>query len=260
MTPRPHGTCASRQRPHRRWLLPLLALPLHCAAAAGWNASAGVTSDYVQRGLSQTRGKPALQASAVYAGESGWYAGLWTSTIDTGQPAYGLDGADVELDLIAGYNHLTARGVEMDLQLMRYTYPGADDIVDYVHTEIAASVTYQGRLRATVDYSPDFSGISHAGVAYRTAATTAELSFQQPLTPHLSIGLAVGHRAIDADLGRDYDYGSVGLGIGLGRFSILIAQHWTDRNARYQFGSDLAGARTTLTVLFDLRSAHARND
>ena len=41
-----------------------------------------VTTDYVLRGVSQTRGAPALQADLHYTTANGWYAGAWASTVD----------------------------------------------------------------------------------------------------------------------------------------------------------------------------------
>jgi hypothetical protein len=93
----------------------------------------------------------------------------------------------------------------------------------------------------------------------RDSVLTAEASLQQPVGEHVMLGVGLGHRDLDAPFGSDYTYGSVGLGIGFKRISVMLAQHWTDSTARRQFGDDFAGDRTTLTFLIDLSPSDARS-
>jgi len=226
--------------------------------AEGLSAEIAVTSDYVQHGLSQSRGDPAVQSGLTYRARTGLYGGLWASTVDTGLPEYGLTGADAEVDAFAGYHYASGADFDFDLQVVRYSYLGANDRLDYDRTEVSASIDYRSRLRAALSYSPDFSGVSHAGVANDERVVTAEVSFQQPLNEHVTLGIGLGHRDLDAPFGSDYQYGSLGVGIGFGRISVMLAQHWTDDTAHELFGEEIAGDRTTVTVLLDLSPAGAR--
>ena len=48
----------------------------------GVSASVTLASDYMFRGFSQSKGNPALQAGAAWAGASGWIVGAWGSNVD----------------------------------------------------------------------------------------------------------------------------------------------------------------------------------
>ncbi|MBM4196270.1 MAG: hypothetical protein FJ197_04110, partial [Gammaproteobacteria bacterium] len=59
-----------------RFLIIIAAMLAAAAARAEVSASVGVYTDYDFRGISQTEGDPAIQASFDYAGDL-FYASLW---------------------------------------------------------------------------------------------------------------------------------------------------------------------------------------
>ena len=77
----------------------------------------GVT-DYVYRGISQTRGRPALQGLMEVSHESGFYIGAFASNV-----AYPDTNARQELDISGGYR-FDLSGLHIDLGATAYTYPG----------------------------------------------------------------------------------------------------------------------------------------
>ena len=81
-------------------------------AAAELSANAGVFSNYIWRGVSQTGDAAAGQGGIDWGHDSGAYAGVWTSTIAGGQ----------EVDLYAGYGG-EAGGLGYDLGIITYQYP-----------------------------------------------------------------------------------------------------------------------------------------
>src|SRR5688500_1020999 len=66
-------------------------------AEVEWSGSLALTSDYVQQGLSQTRGEPALQGGLRAQLDEQWAVGTWASAIDR----YAGPGANLEIDLYA---------------------------------------------------------------------------------------------------------------------------------------------------------------
>lgn len=81
-------------------------------------------SDYVSRGYSWSAGRPAVQGGLTYSHESGFYTGLWGSSIsDKSWGNIGTDG--VELDLSVGYAGELGSGVGFDIGAVHYAYPGS---------------------------------------------------------------------------------------------------------------------------------------
>jgi uncharacterized protein (TIGR02001 family) len=78
----------------------------------------GIISDYVLRGVSQTRSSPALQTSVVGEHSSGLYVGGLVSNVD-----FKATDVRVEADLIGGYR-TTLSGVRLDLGGTYRSYPG----------------------------------------------------------------------------------------------------------------------------------------
>ncbi len=86
-------------------------------AAADLSANAGVFSNYIWRGVSQTADGAAGQGGIDWGNDSGVYAGVWTSTIAGGQ----------EVDLYAGFAG-EAGGLGYDLGVISYQYPVTPNI------------------------------------------------------------------------------------------------------------------------------------
>ena len=106
---------------------------------------ATLISDYRFRGLTQTNEDPALQGTINVNHESGFYVGVWGSTIDGGTdgstPA--LTGyGDVELDLYGGYTKTFSNGVGVDVGLLYYYYPDGASGLNTDFFEPYASLTY----------------------------------------------------------------------------------------------------------------------
>jgi uncharacterized protein (TIGR02001 family) len=87
-----------------------------------FTSNVALVSNYVFRGLTQTFGKPAIQAGMDYAHASGAYAGLWGSNISSQQYASGT----MELDYYFGYNGKLAGDWGWTAGFYGYYYPGAN--------------------------------------------------------------------------------------------------------------------------------------
>ena len=86
------------------------------------SGGATLVSQYRFRGISLSDENAAVQGTINVQHESGAYAGAWASTLD----GFGeLGGADVEVDLYAGYRTPVASGVTLDAGLLYYAYPGS---------------------------------------------------------------------------------------------------------------------------------------
>jgi len=125
------------------------------SAHAQTTFNAAVTSDYRYRGISQTRLQSAVQAGADHAHSTGWYLGVWASTIKWTEDAGG-DGK-VELDLYAGKRGEIARGFSYDVGVLRYLYAGNE--LGKVKGFANANTT---ELYGQLGYGPAYLKYSHA--------------------------------------------------------------------------------------------------
>ncbi len=83
-----------------------------------------LASEYLYRGIAQTRGKPAIQGGLDYAHKSGLYAGVWASSITWISDATAGASAGVEIDVYGGYKGSITDDFGYDVGVLTYNYPG----------------------------------------------------------------------------------------------------------------------------------------
>tara|TARA_Y100000361_G_scaffold103857_1_gene93564 strand:+ start:587 stop:1216 length:630 start_codon:yes stop_codon:yes gene_type:complete len=98
----------------------VLGLMSSTAYAVEFDGSAGVVSNYVWRGATQSDGKPALQGSVGLTTEKGFYANAWGSQVDYG------DDTTAEVDLTVGFSNDINEVVSYDVGYIKYSYTGDD--------------------------------------------------------------------------------------------------------------------------------------
>ncbi|MGZ9033475.1 MAG: TorF family putative porin, partial [Rhodospirillales bacterium] len=164
-----------------------------------FEAEVGLVSEYVDRGISNSDGNPALQGGISYSigtgiADAAAYAGFWGSSVDFD------DGGEAtgELDWYFGVNG-TVPGTELawDIGGAYYTYPGASSSLNYDYWEIPLVLSHPLWEDLTVTgsyyFSPEFFG--DAGEAhYLNAGLSWDISFE-PVT--LTLGAATGHQWIE---------------------------------------------------------------
>ncbi|WP_419899162.1 TorF family putative porin [Roseomonas sp. USHLN139] len=127
-------------------------------------ATPALASDYLFRGLSQTRNRPAAQLTLEALHDSGLYLGAFASNV-----SFAGSDARQELDLLAGYR-FTALDIAWDLGGVLYSYPGYTRPAggyrfDYAEAVLKASRSFDAvTLLGSVAVSPDYFGQSGLGV------------------------------------------------------------------------------------------------
>ncbi len=123
------------------------------------------TTDYLFRGISQTRNRPTIQGTIELSHESGVYIGAFLSGVTF---AGGYD-ARQELDLTAGYR-FEIGDFKFDTYAIGYTYPGYSaqpGFQELAYFEVGARGTIElgdVTLTAAINYSPNYFGRSGSGV------------------------------------------------------------------------------------------------
>ena len=125
-----------------------------------------IASDYLFRGISQTRNNWAFQGTVDFEHESGVYVGAFLTNAKFLASPY--NDTRQELDLLAGYRFEVA-GVKLDLGYIAYLYPGQDkapggQLNEFQEVGIKASYTVDPvKLQAAFFYSPNYFGRSGDG-------------------------------------------------------------------------------------------------
>ena len=96
-------------------------------------------SDYLFNGVSQTQEDSAIQASFDWAGDTGWYAGVWGSNVDFGEDT------NIEFDGYVGYYTALNDVLNLDVGIAQYTYHGGDE---------SSSFTMQKPTRSLITVIP----------------------------------------------------------------------------------------------------------
>lgn len=250
------------------------------------SGSVGLVSDYRFRGVSQSDENLAVQGGFTIAHESGVYIGTWGSNL-AGWGTFG--GANMELDLIAGYKFPVGDGGTLDVGATWYMYPGGFDNTDFIEPYVKLSGTAGPvSLTAGVAYAPKQEAL---GAWYANGTSAANGEYDRPgakgdnlyvwgdaaaaipntgLTAKAHIGASSGNKGLgpfatsvaptgayaDWLLGVDYAIPSTPLTVGVAYVDTNI----TDREAAYlqpsfSRGQDGVGSIADAKVVFALTAA-----
>ncbi|HZF77463.1 MAG TPA: TorF family putative porin [Acetobacteraceae bacterium] len=149
----------------------------------------GVTTDYLFRGISQTRGRPAAQLTLDVEHASGFYIGAFASNV-----AFAGTNARQELDLLAGYRFAVG-DLKLDLGGIYYSYPGYDSNggLELDYFEVALRGSYEldpVKFVAGAFYSPNFQAEARNSL-YLEGGVDVRLPYEFVLSARL------GHQWID---------------------------------------------------------------
>jgi len=92
-----------------------------------FTGNVGLSSDYLFRGISQSHGRPAISGGLDYSHASGFYAGLWASSISWVSDAQNT-AVPTEIDIYGGYKNTFGGGNwNYDVGYITYNYPGSKE-------------------------------------------------------------------------------------------------------------------------------------
>jgi len=202
-------------------------------ASADVTANAGIFSNYIWRGVTQTQDQAAGQGGVDWGHKSGLYAGTWLSNVD-----FSGTGDGYEMDVYGGFAGEAGK-FGYDLGVITYQYP--TDPTNSNFTEIYATgsiVGFTAGLWYTVDKASGLSDPRGDDDVYLYGAY--DFSHKD-----IDYSLYIGNYAFDADSTADYTH--YGASIGKGGFSLAVDKNDID-------GGNTDNVRFTVgyTVDFDL--------
>lgn len=204
-------------------------------ASAQLTGNLTLTSDYVWRGSSQTRERPAIQGGIKYAHESGLYASVWGSNVKF-KPD---NGATSEFDIALGWSGRLAQDWALDVYYLRYQYPGSDVGLNW--NEVNAAVTWRDNYWLAVGHSTN-------AMASKTSGTYALVGARYPINDQWRVEGTLARYFLDSAYADSYTHGSVGVVWAFkAPFEARLTLHGTDSAAKRLFPS-MAGTRAELAL------------
>ncbi|NHN79781.1 hypothetical protein HA520_21310 [Azotobacter chroococcum] len=127
----------------------------------GVSANVTLASEYIFRGISQTKGDPALQGGLDIVHESGLYVGAWVSNTD-----YETSDATMERDYYVGYSNKLTDELTYDVGWLKYDYVKDHlDNADLNYSEFYGSLSAYG-FKVGINYSDDVNSDNNVVYSY----------------------------------------------------------------------------------------------
>ncbi len=218
-------------------------------------ATPAISSDYLFRGISQTRNNWAFQGTLDVEHSSGVYIGAFISNAKFLADPY--NNTRQEVDILAGYRFELA-GIKFDAGYIFYSYPGqtkpaGTQLNEYMEVSLRATYTIDPvKLMVAFNYSPNFFGRSGSGYYVEGGA---DVTLPWEITAFTRVGYQWIER--NARFGTpDYLWYSVGLqrevvaGItaAVGYYGTTIDRRDCVPSARTPGGQRICDNRVMLTI------------
>ena len=227
----------------RCWISVMAAVPMVMASARApaladeapaskWVGSAGVVSDYLFRGMSQTNRKPAVQAGVEFDHASGWYVGGWGSNVswlsDASTSAAPIS-SSVELDLYGGYRGSFGGDWSYDVGVYRYQYPGS---YPAGFTLPSTTEAYAALAWKSVSLKYSYALTNLFGYADSEHSGYVDLSWNQEFAPGWLLNAHVGHQQVENVACASYSDWKLGVTRNFGSgWSAALGYYDTNANA-----------------------------
>lgn len=216
-------------------------------ASAEVTANAGIFSNYIWRGITQTNDSAAGQGGIDWSGGPGFYAGTWVSNVkfpshDTAANVVEFGGG-YEMDVYGGFAG-EAGSFSYDLGVITYQYPVTPNTN---FTEVYASGSIVG-LTAGIWYTVDkASGITDPGGKDDDIYLYGAYDFSHK---DIDYSLYLGNYSFDANSKADYTH--YGASIGKDGFSFAVDKNDSDPLEWGGVSSDNVRFTVGYTVDFEL--------
>jgi uncharacterized protein (TIGR02001 family) len=223
-------------------LLHAIALLVVAAAAQAegrFGGSVSVTNDYLNRGISYTRGAPAIQGGMHVRWPAGWSIGVWASTVNLNRGS----GATGEIDLYLSRSWSLDSDWDLSGSVTHYSYLHDSAALPYDYDELIASISYRRQLSATVAWSPNVDRYAGGRPVLDRAATSYEVTYLQPLGASWSANAGLGYYDLSEFFATGYWYWNAGFSYALGSLQMDLAHIGTDDTASQLYGYRSTGRR-----------------
>ncbi|MFA6310970.1 MAG: TorF family putative porin [Sterolibacterium sp.] len=208
------------------------------AAPSPFTGNFTLASEYLYRGIAQTRGKPAVQGGFDYAHPSGFYIGTWGSNISW-LTDVGASGASLELDVYGGYKGAINDDLAFDVGVLTYNYPGTypAGFTKPDTTEVYGALTWKF-LTAKYSHATTnlFGTLNPATGAKSSGSGYLELNASYDLGDGLGVSAHVGRQTVKDFSAASYTDWKIGVTKDIGIGTVGAAVLATDANGSCAMG------------------------
>jgi uncharacterized protein (TIGR02001 family) len=216
VTPAPVANAATDTKPDQYPLLKNL------------SGTMALVTNYVFRGVSQSRNLPAVQGGLTYTFPINLYLNVWGSNVNFTSSNGSV--ATVEFDTLIGYRNTYGDNLSYDISVARYNYPGAR-FANY--NEINGVLNYY-IFQAGISYSANVYNV-HKGGTYYTGGINYDIPSRMAFgLCNLNLLAMMGHYTLPRAAGNSYNDYNIQLSKGFNNYSLIV--QWTGNNGR-QFNS-----------------------
>ncbi len=245
------------------------------AGAATVGGDLTVVTDYIFRGISENAGRPAAQLDLHVAGDSGWFAGVWATTLsgppDAPPPPYAATtgpAGDAEVQPYLGMRFVLSSDWNttlsaVDYSYLRHEYGRSDD-----YQELSVAFQYLDTLTFSLAVSPNAVHYWKGFRVGRYLGYDASLSGEWPLwgplfvtagagyyylsgpSSHTSLMMtSTGNVSVTTQWGtQGYGYGNVGLAAEHGPWRLDVGYYFADRQSENLFPYSARNNRVAATL------------
>ena len=181
-----------------------------------FSANVGFFNQYSFRGIDQSGEEAAVQGGFDWAHDSGFYIGTWASNVD-----FNDNDSVTEFDFYGGYAKEIQNGINLDLSMIGYTYPGAYASSNYDYYEYSFGLGKSigpVSFSTAINYSPEFFAKSGDATYWQGGL---DYEFQE-----IKISGHVGKQWIDLETtygAPDYVDYSIGASYAWKEFDLIVA-------------------------------------
>ena len=189
-----------------------------------FSANVGFFNQYSYRGIDQSGEEAAIQGGFDWAHDSGFYIGTWASNVD-----FNDNDSVTEFDFYGGYAKEIQNGINLDLSMIGYTYPGAYASSNYDFYEYSFGLGKSigpVSFSTAINYSPEFFAKSGDATYWQGGL---DYEFQE-----IKISGHVGKQWVDLETtygAPDYVDYSIGASYAWQGFDLSVAYVDTDVDA-----------------------------
>jgi len=193
------------------------------------NGTFDIASNYVFRGISQTRNNPAVQGGLTYTFPVGVYFNVWGSNVDFVAPDEAQSRATLEIDTIVGLRRSIGDDFTYDINVARYNYPRAR----YANYNEINSLFKYKIFQVGISYSANVYNVHTTGT-YTNAALIFDIPCRYAFNiQDLSFQAGIGHYSLGRPAGNSYNDYNASLTKKLNNTYAIMVQ-WTGTNGRAQ--------------------------